>query len=88
MSAKPATEMPDEKPWRAEIVRLGYSVNPWRLLINGHEVSMPQWFDHPTTGMTLIQKPVSAPTKREVTQMALDLLAQLVGEKAGPGKDD
>ena len=83
-----ATEMSDEKPWRAEIVRQNRSVNPWRLLINGHEVTTPQWLDHPTLGMTLIRKCVSAPTKREVTQMALDLLAQLVGEKAGPGKDD
>ena len=62
----------------AEIKRFDRSVNPWRLLINGKEVAVPEIFDHSTLGPTTISRSISGATRRECEQKALALLAMFV----------
>ena len=65
------------------IEKRGYSDNPWRLVTSDNrEVELPERFDHPMLGETVITGSVRGQTRRECEAAALALLEQLLLERA------
>jgi hypothetical protein len=66
-----------------KIQKLGYSSNPWRLVTDdGREVALPERFEHPDLGSTVIMMPIRGATRRECEQRALALLGRLLESQA------
>ena len=55
-----------------------YSSNPWRLLLDGQELALPQQIDHPDIGMTVVTMPVCGATRQQCTDAALALLESFI----------
>lgn len=81
-NAASAQELPP--PLRFEIRKLGYSVNPWRVVEveTGRELWTHEVFDHPSLGQTVIPAPMSYPRKRDAL-VALTEIRIRQGEKQG-----
>jgi hypothetical protein len=59
-----------------ELKKLGYSSNPWRIIIDGDELHAPEEVPHPTMGKVLVSMPVCGNTKQQVIDKMLALLVK------------
>ena len=64
------------------IEKRGYSSNPWRLLLNGQELSLPKQIDHPDIGMTVVAMPICGATRQQCTDAVLAVLEGFIKRDA------
>lgn len=70
-----------------EIKKLNHSSNPWRLLFNGQEISIPTVINHTYLGNMPINQPICGATRKECTEKAMDLLESFLAPTLDPLKN-